>query len=118
MKKLMLILVVALCASLTQAAQVSWRINAGPAANRLLDYTGNAAFAGTAYLILTSDAATFTSQLAKDGTIGTTATYGSTTAFNQFGGMVSAAQSTDTLGAAADQSFSILLVQTVCDNTY
>ena len=118
MKKLMIGLAVALAATMVQAAQIKWTVQAGPAANRLLDYTGNAVFAGTAYLIHTSDATAFTTQLAKDGTIGSTATYGNYSTFNQFGGFASVQTSADTLTTTADQSFSLLLVQKVGDDVY
>jgi hypothetical protein len=86
----MIVLGVVLAAAMTQAAAIQWKVAAGPMANRLLDYSGNAAFKGTAYLILASDAANFTTQLAKDGTIGTLTTYGSTSSFNAVTGATSA----------------------------
>ena len=118
MKKIMIAIGIALAAAVTQAAAINWQISAGPAAKRVLDYTGSAAFKGTAYLILTSDAESFMTQLAKDGTIGSLTTYGSTSTFNATtGGMSAALKSSDTLGTS-ETAFSVLLVQTVGDNTY
>ena len=118
MKKIIMAIGIAFAAAVTQAAAINWQITAGPSANRLMDYTGNAAFKGTAYLILADDATSFTAQLAKDGTIGSLTTYGSTSTFNGVtGAMASALKSSDTL-TAAETSFAVLLVQTVGETTY
>lgn len=115
MKKIVMMLAVAIAAVFAQAASVDWQINlAGAAAGRIYDNTGSTIWSAntgaTAYLVLNSQVDAFVGAL-DSGSALTGLYVGSTTDFKAASGVMTAgATATSDAITLASQNFNAILV--------
>ena len=114
MKKVMMLVAVAVIAAVAQAANVDWSLSASKS-HKIYGTDGTTVFGKTdgdvAYLVLTSEIANIAEALANGSlSTATAGVIGETTAFNTYGGIATKTASSSQISAATTYDFSILLV--------